>query len=92
MRKYILDLTVAEKSTPRDGYVLLKLTMPDDKLPEMLPGQFVEILIDNSAKTFLRRPISINYVDRENNQLWLLIHVIGDGTQYIVNNIKKVSY
>lgn len=30
----------------------------------MLPGQFVQVRVDNSPTTFLRRPISINYVDR----------------------------
>jgi dihydroorotate dehydrogenase electron transfer subunit len=47
----------------------------------MLPGQFVQVRVDNSSATFLRRPISINYVDREKNELWLLIQKVGDGTR-----------
>lgn len=47
----------------------------------MLPGQFVEIRIDGSSTTFLRRPISINYVDRELNELWLMVAMVGDGTR-----------
>lgn len=79
MKKYILDLKVKSVDRIHEKYVLIKLT--DDKpLPEMLPGQFVEIKVDDSPTTFLRRPISINYVDKENNELWLLIAVIGDGT------------
>ena len=31
--------------------------------------------------TFLRRPISINYVDRAQNQLWLLVATVGEGTK-----------
>src|SRR5690606_22726282 len=52
-----------------------------DKLPEMLPGQFAEVRVDDSPTTFLRRPISINFVDYEKNELWLLVQIVGDGTQ-----------
>lgn len=47
----------------------------------MIPGQFVEVRVDNSPSTFLRRPISINYVDYDRNELWLLVAGIGDGTR-----------
>ena len=47
----------------------------------MLPGQFVEVRVDNSPTTFLRRPISISFVDRSRNELWLLVAAIGDGTR-----------
>lgn len=47
----------------------------------MLPGQFAEIRVDGSPTTFLRRPISINYVDRLRNEVWFLIQLIGDGTR-----------
>ena len=47
----------------------------------MLPGQFVEVRVDGSPSTFLRRPISINYVDRAQNQLWLLVATVGEGTK-----------
>lgn len=61
-------------------HVLLKLTQ-DDPLPEMLPGQFVEVRVDDSPTTFLRRPISVNYVDRDRNELWLLVAAAGEGTR-----------
>ena len=80
MKKYILDLTVrtVERISPK--HVLIRLT--DDKpLPEMLPGQFVEVRVDGSSATFLRRPISINFVDREQNELWLMVAMVGDGTR-----------
>ena len=71
MKKYLLDLTVKAVERIHERYVLIRLT--DDKpLPEMLPGQFVEIRVDGSPTTFLRRPISINFVDTEANELWLL--------------------
>ena len=80
MKKYVLDLTVnsVERLSPK--HVLIRLT--DSKpLPEMLPGQFVEVRVDGSPTTFLRRPISINFVDRVHNELWLMVAMIGDGTR-----------
>ena len=81
MKKCILDLVVKSISQPRPGYVVLQLTDPTGSLPEMRPGQFVEVRVDGSPSTFLRRPISINFVDREANELWLLVHVVGAGTR-----------
>ena len=78
MKKEILDLRVKSVEKMAGRYSLLKLTH-DNQLPEMLPGQFVEVRVDDSPSTFLRRPISINFVDRENNELWLLVAAIGDG-------------
>ena len=79
MKKYCLDMIVREVVHINEKYVLLKLTHKDT-LPEMLPGQFVEVRVDGSPTTFLRRPISINNVDREHNELHLLVACIGDGT------------
>lgn len=82
MKKFILDLTVNSVEALSDKHVLIKLT--DDKpLPEMLPGQFVEVRVDNSPSTFLRRPISINNVDYDHNELWLLVAAVGDGTRQL---------
>lgn len=76
----MLDLKVTENLSLHKNYCLLKLTS-EAPLPEMLPGQFVEVKVDGSPTTFLRRPISINYIDRDKNELWLLIQIIGDGTR-----------
>lgn len=82
MKKYILDLTVRSVERIHDRYVLLKLT-DDRPLPPMLPGQFVEIRVDQSPHTFLRRPISIHFVDLDQNELWLLVATIGEGTRWM---------
>lgn len=80
MKKYVLDLTVSAVERINEKYVLIRLA--DDKpLPDMLPGQFVEVRVDNSPTTFLRRPISISFVDSSRNELWLLVAAIGDGTR-----------
>ena len=79
---YLLVLTVNSVEALSDKHVLIKLT--DDKpLPEMLPGQFVEVRVDNTPSTFLRRPISINNVDYDHNELWLLVAAVGDGTRQL---------
>lgn len=82
MKKYILDLKVKQVERIHQRYVLIKLTH-EDTLPEMLPGQFVEVRVDGSPSTFLRRPISINFVDRDNNELWLLVATVGEGTKQL---------
>jgi dihydroorotate dehydrogenase electron transfer subunit len=80
MKKYLLDLRVKSVDQIHERYVLLKLT-DDRPLPEMLPGQFIEVRVDGSPSTFLRRPISINFVDRVQNELWLLVATVGEGTR-----------
>ena len=47
----------------------------------MLHNRLSEIRVDGSPTTFLRRPISINYVDRQRNEVWFLIQLVGDGTK-----------
>lgn len=76
----MLDLVVKVNKSLNNQYFILILTAAD-KLPEMLPGQFAEVRVDDSPATFLRRPISINFVDYEKNELWLLVQIVGDGTQ-----------
>ena len=84
MKKYVSDLRVVSVEHINDKYVLVKLTQ-DERLPEVFPGQFVEVRVDGSPSTFLRRPISVNFVDYDNNQLWLLVAAIGDGTRRIAS-------
>lgn len=82
MKKYVLDLQVKSVEKLHERYVLLKLT-DSQPLPQMMPGQFVEVQVKGSPSTFLRRPISINNVDRESNELWLLVATVGDGTRQL---------
>ena len=85
MKKCILDLKIIENRRIHELYTLLILTPADNSLlPEMLPGQFVQVAVDGSKTTFLRRPISINNVDRENNNIWLLVRNAGEGTRALM--------
>ena len=82
MKKYILDLKVRETVAVGKQFVLLRLT-DSEPLPEMLPGQFVEVRVENTPSVLLRRPISIHYYNKENNELGLLVQLIGDGTRWM---------
>ena len=90
MKKYILDLKVVDTQQLGDRYVLLKLTS-DSPLPEMIPGQFAELKIEGSPHTYLRRPISINYVDFECNEVWFLVAMVGDGTRQL-SSLRRGSF
>ena len=80
--KYSHSLVVAAVERPREGYVLLKLRLPAEvSLSDIEPGQFVELLAPRASHTFLRRPISVNFVDHADRTLWLLIHEVGEGTR-----------
>lgn len=80
MKKFIMDLEVTENKKLNSSYVLLKLRS-NSTLPDILPGQFAELKVNKNLNVFLRRPISINFVDRKNNELWFLIQIIGEGTK-----------
>jgi dihydroorotate dehydrogenase electron transfer subunit len=80
LRKFVLDLRVVSVTRLHERYVLLRLT-DERPLPAIRPGQFVEVRVDGSPTTFLRRPISVNFVDRQANELWLLVATVGDGTR-----------
>jgi len=79
MKKYIHDLTIVSNRKLNSQYFILGLS-DIAPLPEMLPGQFVEIKVENNSSVFLRRPISVHDVDREKNILYLLIKIVGNGT------------
>ena len=82
MKKEIKDFIVNSNLRLTPTYSLLKLAPYDGStICDTIAGQFVEVEISDSKSTFLRRPISINYVDRENNELWLLVRAAGEGTR-----------
>lgn len=76
MKKTIIDLRINE-AIYADGSVLLKAVPAEGKLPETMPGQFVQLC---SKTAFLRRPISIH--DVEGEQISFLIQIVGEGTRW----------
>ena len=85
MIKYIKDFILKENIELGSMYSLLKLSPADGIMPDMIPGQFVQVDIKGSKNTFLRRPISINFVDKEMNLLWLLVRRAGEGTSTLIS-------
>ncbi len=79
-RKFLRDLTVVAVERLHERFVLLRLT-DAETLPGIEAGQFAEVRIEGSPATFLRRPLSIHFVDRGQNELWLLVQLVGDGTR-----------
>lgn len=83
MRKICEDFLVQATEQLSDRHWLMRLRA-SSALPEMHPGQFVQVHIDDSPTTYLRRPISVNMVDYERNEILLLVAAIGEGTRHLV--------
>ncbi len=80
----VLDFIVCSNEPLNDKNHLIKVAPANNELlPEILPGQFIQILVNKSPNVFLRRPISINNIDLKNNELWMLIKRVGEGTEKI---------
>ena len=77
------DFEVAKSESIPPDYILLTLKLINGKLPPILPGQFVEIKVPDTAGTFLRRPISIHDVDSSKQTITLLIRIVGNGTKQL---------
>ena len=81
MTKQITDFMLVEKQDFSRS-VLLRL-QAQQPLPEIHPGQFVQVRVDGSPNTYLRRPISIHDVDFKQNEITLLIQLVGEGTRHL---------
>jgi dihydroorotate dehydrogenase electron transfer subunit len=79
-KKRAEDLQVVENRRINKDYYVLKLASKTD-LPKMYPGQFAELLVQDTRNAFLRRPISIYNVLPECNSFELLIQIVGEGTR-----------
>ena len=76
-----MEVVSATSTHPLYTLLLLRPACGDGaQLPDMLPGQFVQVAVPDAPHTFLRRPISINYVDRAAGTMALLVRRAGEGT------------
>ncbi len=82
MKKKVEVLRVTKNRRINKEYLVLHVAS-SQKLPEIMPGQFVQIKVENSPNTFLRRPISIHEVDEDKNEILLLIQEVGEGTRML---------
>ena len=83
MTKQIADFKLVEKQDFGRS-VLLRLRA-ERALHEIQPGQFVQVRVDGSPNTYLRRPISIHDVDFEQNEISLLVQQVGEGTRHLAS-------
>ena len=81
MTKQIADFKLVEKQDFGRS-VLLRLRS-EQPLPSIQPGQFVQVRVDDSPSTYLRRPISIHDVDFQKNEISLLVQQVGEGTRHL---------
>ena len=82
MTKQIVDFKLVDKQDFGRS-VLLRLRS-EQSLPDVQPGQFVQVRVDGSPSTYLRRPISIHDVDFRQNEITLLVQQVGEGTKHLV--------
>jgi dihydroorotate dehydrogenase electron transfer subunit len=80
MAKTILDFQVIDNKRIKKDFFILEL-FSGSSLPEIKPGQFVQVLVVGSSKTFLRRPFSVHDVNYNSNSIKLLIQIAGEGTR-----------
>lgn len=83
--KQVTDFIIISVTRYNDMYSRLTLAPADgSKLPEILPGQFVQVAAETPG-VFMRRPISINDVDYDKNTIDLLIRKAGTGTAALLS-------
>ena len=80
MAKRIDDFIIKENRQISNDFFVLELS-GNNYLPVLKPGQFVQVKVEGSPETFLRRPLSIHDVDYEKNTIKLLVQVAGAGTR-----------
>ena len=87
MKKLIEDLLVVSNKKLNPEFFVMRLLSPS-KINEILPGQFVEVRIDGSPSTFLRRPFSVYSIEPRKNIIELLIRNAGPGSAHLAQ-LKK---
>jgi len=80
MTKRIEDFKVIENKRLNKDFFIIELE-GNTKIPDLKPGQFIQVRVDGSPETFLRRPISVHDVDYIKNTLKILIQIAGKGTE-----------
>jgi len=84
MRKSVQNLKVIANHRLNDNHSIIHLQV-DGQLENINPGQFANILVDQSQSIFLRRPFSIHTVDYQKNTISILIKEVGEGTRTLAH-------
>lgn len=79
MKKRVADLRVISNHRINEKH--FAIGFETDGVEDIIPGQFVEVLVPGSQDVFLRRPFSI--YDIGNSSFYLLIKEVGPGSRMI---------
>ncbi len=80
MRKTVIDFLLLDNKQLNKDNFLLKLRSPIP-VPELFPGQFINVLIKDASEIFLRRPFSILDVDFNKQIISILVKILGRGSK-----------
>lgn len=81
-RKFQKKIKVLEYVRINELHYLLKMDTSNINA-EFEPGQFVEVLVPGSDSAFLRRPISVHDVAKDNSSFTMMIKIVGEGTKVL---------
>jgi len=79
MVKSVNDFQIIDNKRLNNDFFVLEL-YSGLALNQISPGQFVQVRIDDSPETFLRRPFSVHDVNYKANTIKLLVQIAGKGT------------
>jgi dihydroorotate dehydrogenase electron transfer subunit len=79
MVKSVHDFQIIDNKRLSTDFFILELCS-GQVLTRIFPGQFVQVRIDDSSETFLRRPFSLHDVNYQTNTIKLLVQIAGKGT------------
>jgi 2-polyprenylphenol hydroxylase and related flavodoxin oxidoreductases len=82
-KKQIIDFHLLEKEDY--GKSVWMQFGSDSPLPKIGAGQFLQVRIDASPSTYLRRPISIHDIDIQKNEISLLVQRVGEGSNHLAS-------
>ena len=81
MNEQVFAELIKKEEIIKDVY---KFTVEAKKIVEKtLPGNFIEVRVNNQTEPFLRRPISIYNMDKEKGLLEFIFQVKGKGTEIL---------
>ncbi|MGQ7869937.1 dihydroorotate dehydrogenase electron transfer subunit [Sunxiuqinia sp. sy24] len=82
MKKTVQELLLVDNIQLNHDNFKLVLQSPT-KLPQIFPGQFVNVEIKKATEIFLRRPFSVLDIDYEKNTFSLLVKILGRGSKVL---------
>jgi dihydroorotate dehydrogenase electron transfer subunit len=79
-KKTVANFVVIENTALNSTNFLIRLQAPFE-LPDIHPGQFVNIEVKHTNDIFLRRPFSVFEVDNRKNTLSIIVKILGRGSK-----------